>query len=223
MIKKSISFLSLAISFREMAEAYQINIGRWTTLLIIICILLYLFPIIDISVGAFNLDLLPSEPWRIITSIFLHASFPHLFYNMVAFFIFGNLVEIHYGSRFFLLIVLLSGISGNLLFGLFEPSTSSVGISGVIFGLIGVAVVLLPNSKALMPLGIISVPAKVKIAGPIMALGEFIMGFFPSDIGHQAHFGGFFAGVILAFYIKKTGIVRNRMQEEDFHLEEVEL
>ncbi len=206
-----------------MEEPIQINIGKWTILFILISMLLFIFPIIDISVGAFNLSLIFTEPWRLITSMFLHASVPHLFYNIVSLFIFGNLIEIHYGSKFFVTLSLISGIIGTLFFGILEPTTYSVGISGVIFGLIGASVILVPDAKALMPIGIISVPAKVKIAGPFIAIGEFILGFFPSTVGHHAHFGGFFGGIILGYYIKKTSKIKNKLSHEEFHLEEIDL
>jgi len=196
----------------------KFNIGRITTLFIALCILLYIFPLIDLKDGAFNFSLVFKEPWRILTSMFLHSTLPHLFYNMLSLFIFGNLIEIHCGSKNFLLVSFVSGIFGSFAFGIMNPATYSVGISGVIFGLIGSAVVLFPDTKALMPVGIISIPAKVKFAGPMIAFGELVMGFFPSHIGHHAHFGGFFVGVLLGFYLRK-----NIYPKEEFPLGEVEL
>lgn len=210
-------FFKLSVIRSFMEEPVHVNLGRWTILFILICILFYILPIIPLSFGAFNFSLVFLEPWRTITHMFLHSSFPHLFYNMLNLFVFGNLIEAHHGSKVFLAVSIVSGISGAFLFGFLNPNTYSVGISGVVFGLIGSCVVMMPNAKALLPIGGISVPAKVKIAGPIMALGELLMGFLPSTVGHHAHFGGFFAGILLAFFLSK------KHDTNKFHLHEVEI
>lgn len=107
--------------------------------------------------------------WTILTSIFMHAGLFHLFVNMFSLFFLGNqLVEKIIGRKRFLWLYLISGIvagiffiafsylspmvyRGDLLFG--TPTTSGVGASGAIFGLLGVLSMLIPNKKVYLIIG----------------------------------------------------------------------
>src|SRR5450432_3753151 len=58
---------------------------------------------------------IPMQPWTLVTYMFLHAGFGHLFFNMLSFYIFGPRLEAHLGGRSFVILYLLSGIAGGLL------------------------------------------------------------------------------------------------------------
>ena len=78
------------------------------------------------------------ELWRLVTSMFLHASFIHLAVNMLALYFLGSFAEQVFGRDRFFALYLISGISGGiafLYFGTFERP--AVGASGAIFGLLG--------------------------------------------------------------------------------------
>lgn len=111
--------------------------------------------------------------WTAITSIFLHASFAHLFFNMFSLFFLGNLVEQLIGRKRFTLFYFIAGIAGGLFFVgsaylgqwlLTNPSLmgnvneSAVGASGALFGLVGALAVLIPNKRVYL------------IAGPLIAI-----------------------------------------------------
>ena len=76
------------------------------------------------------------EYWRLITAAFLHANIIHLFVNMYALHILGTQVETFLGRWKFLLIYLISAITGSLL-SVTITNHLSVGASGAIFGLLG--------------------------------------------------------------------------------------
>jgi len=68
--------------------------------------------------------------WRLVTYMFMHAGFSHLFFNMWGLYIFGRLLERALGSRRFLTLYLVSGIIGALTWWLFNyESTYTVAFS----------------------------------------------------------------------------------------------
>jgi len=77
-----------------------------------------------------------SEPWRLVTPIFLHMNLMHIAFNMMAFYQFGMVIEILRGSWRFLLLVLLIAIPSNFAQYLWGGPYFG-GMSGVIFGLFG--------------------------------------------------------------------------------------
>ena len=77
--------------------------------------------------------------WRLVTPIFLHIGILHLAFNTYALYVFGPQIERFFGPARFLVIYLLSGISGVLLSFVLSPRPAA-GASGAIFGLIGTEV-----------------------------------------------------------------------------------
>lgn len=74
------------------------------------------------------------QPWTLVTYMFLHAGFLHLFFNMLWLYFFGPRLEAHLGGRSFVALYLLSGIAGGLLSLPFTPLARIVGASGAIMG-----------------------------------------------------------------------------------------
>lgn len=140
-----------------------------TTQLIIFNILVYIVVLILSAIYGtekiFNfLALTPalvlsgSHLWTLLTSMFVHASFFHLFANMFSLFFVGMFLEKIIGKKRFFWLYLLSGIVGGvffvawaILFG--DIAMPGVGASGAIFGLLGVLAVLVPYSKIYMIVG----------------------------------------------------------------------
>lgn len=106
--------------------------------------------------------------WTLLTSMFLHAGLLHLFVNMFSLFYLGHLVERIIGKKRFFWLYFIAGMVGGLLFivgtyfGNFiprgdflfgTPSTSAVGASGAIFGLVGLLSVLIPFKQVYFILG----------------------------------------------------------------------
>jgi uncharacterized protein len=153
--------------------------------------------------------------WTLITSMFLHANFTHLFVNMISLMFIGSFVERLVGNKRFLIFYFVAGLASGLLFvllaGFFgdnplgmrlfgSPLTYAVGASGAIFGLGGLLAVLTPKLRVLL-FFIIPMPMWFAMIGmlAILWLLSFSAGL---PIGNVAHLGGLLIGVAYGFYLK---------------------
>lgn len=59
--------------------------------------------------GAYYIDSPFFRPWQLLTHMFLHGGFPHIFFNMFALYSFGNIIEYVMGSKRFLLFYFICG------------------------------------------------------------------------------------------------------------------
>jgi membrane associated rhomboid family serine protease len=140
------------------------------------------------------------EPWRLLTSMFMHASASHLFLNMLALYFFGGVAEKGLGQKRFALIYFMSGIAGSLLYG-FTSAVPAVGASGCIFGVMGAAMFLKPGH--LIKLYIIPLP--LGFIAFLYALSQVAIAAVPletSGVAYAAHVGGIVTGAVLAFYFE---------------------
>jgi membrane associated rhomboid family serine protease len=149
--------------------------------------------------------------FTIISAMFLHGGFAHLFGNMLYLWIFGDNVEHRFGALPFLLFYLASGIAGTIAHIALGPQSiiPSLGASGAISGVLGAYLILFPRNKvhAVFLYTIVSIPA-------IAAIGIWIVFQFISGMGsiaatsqtggvaYGAHVGGFFAGAVLALILR---------------------
>jgi len=126
---------------------------------------------------------------RLISCAFLHGGIFHLLFNMYALFIIGTQVENYIGKWKFLLIYLLSAISGSLMSCIFSNSVS-VGASGAIFGLLGSLLYFGYHYR--LYLGSV---LKNQII-PLIVI-NLILGFMSSGmIDNAAHIGGLIGGYL---------------------------
>lgn len=140
------------------------------------------------------------EIWRWFTSIFLHASASHLFFNMLGLYFFGKNLEKEIKPGMWLLIYLVSGIAGNIIFGL-TSANPVVGASGCIFGLMGAAMLMKPKQTVKLfvfplPLGIVAI---------MYAIVESMLVYFSplatvDNVAHVAHVAGFAIGALIIFF-----------------------
>ncbi|MEO4054915.1 rhomboid family intramembrane serine protease [Solibacillus sp. CAU 1738] len=144
------------------------------------------------------------EWWRVITSMFLHAGFMHILFNMFSLFLFGPELEKIAGKMRFLTIYFLAGIFGGAATFAFEDAMyASVGASGAIFGIIGAFGALVYYTRHTMP-------QLRQIIVPIIVISVF-MTFVQSNINITSHLGGLVAGFILGlFYFKPKNMIRWR-------------
>jgi len=72
---------------------------------------------VDLSriLGAFYWDSVHFRPWQIITHMFMHGSFMHIFFNMFALWMFGSAIEKIWGAKKFLTYYLITGFGAFLL------------------------------------------------------------------------------------------------------------
>jgi membrane associated rhomboid family serine protease len=141
--------------------------------------------------------------WQPITYMFLHAGFGHIFFNMLALFFFGPVLEQTWGSRKTLIYYMLCGLGGGFAHILISPLLGAtgplVGASGAIVGFIAAFGLIYPNQYVNI---YFFFPMKAKYA----VLGFMILEVFsvPSadGVGHLAHLGGAVVGII---YLLVTG------------------
>lgn len=161
-----------------------------------------------IEYGA-NLDVLVKngEYYRLLTSMFLHSGLLHLFFNMYALYIIGPQVESFFGKTKYLIIYLLSGISGSLLSVAFNVNTVSVGASGAIFGLFGALLYFGYNYR-----GYLGNVIKSQIL-PVVII-NLIFGFISTGVDVAGHVGGLIGGIIVSSVLGSSdekGIDINRI------------
>ena len=86
-----------------------------------------------------------AQPWRMITSAFLHSpgTVPHILFNMYALFVFGPVLERLLGGGAFLALYLVAAFGGSVGVLLYlAPGTAVLGASGAIFGLLGALLIV---------------------------------------------------------------------------------
>ncbi|MDQ3698547.1 MAG: rhomboid family intramembrane serine protease [Gemmatimonadota bacterium] len=138
---------------------------------------------------------IPLRPWTLITYMFLHGSLTHLLFNMLALYFFGPRLEERLGSRAFLVLYFVSGMTGGLLSWVMpgNPLIPIVGASGAIFGVqLGFALYW-PRERILI-WGVVPVEARVLVL--VMTALSLFGGFGgrSDGIAHFAHLGGFLGG-----------------------------
>src|SRR5262249_42907011 len=79
------------------------------------------------------------EWWRIVTSGFLHESILHIGLNMLCLYLIGAQLEVALGRWRYLSLYITSLLAGSLLVLIISPFDATLGASGAIFGLFGVA------------------------------------------------------------------------------------
>lgn len=131
--------------------------------------------------------------WTIVTSMFAHVNFVHLFVNMFSLFFLGRVVEQIIGRKRYFWFYLIAGVAGALffiggaylgqhvlhgemLFG--SPMTGAAGASGALFGLLGLLAVLIPSQRVYL------------IVGPlVLIVAQVILGsFLPENVNNILSF-----------------------------------
>ncbi len=141
--------------------------------------------------------------WTWLTSLFLHVSASHLFFNMLGLYFFGRTLENEIDRQWFLAIYFLSGIIGNFAFML-TSSQPVVGASGCVFGVMGAAMLIKPLKR--IHLYLFPLPLSV-VALTFVIVESFIVFFRPENlpaearnVANVAHIGGAITGAVFAFF-----------------------
>lgn len=174
-----------------------------TYTIIAICVAVYLLqqtnPVVT-GEGAFSPFAGDTQPWRFLTSAFLHSPgmIMHILFNMLCLWQIGQWLEPMLGWLRFLTLYLVSAIGGSvgyLLLAMPPQSmadtnstwvTPMVGASGAVFGLFGAVVVFLRH------LG-----GSARGIWILLAINAVLPFVYPA-IAWQAHLGGFLTGLALA-------------------------
>lgn len=154
--------------------------------------------------------------YQLLTYMFMHGSWSHLFFNMFALWVFGCVVERVWGPQKFLFYYIFCGVGAGLIqelaqyiayAGIFsEPALylgQTVGASGAIYAILLAFGMIFPNERIfIFPL---PVPIKAKFFVVGYAAIELMLAFYSSGDGvaHTAHLGGMLFGYFLIRYWKK--------------------
>jgi membrane associated rhomboid family serine protease len=139
-----------------------------------------------------------SRPWTVVTAMFVHAGFWHIFANMLTLYFFGSYFSRLIGQNRFLLVYFAGGIIGNILFwALASPFSVAVGASGAVFAIAGGLVVMRPK----LPVIIFPIPIPVPLWGAV--IGGFVILSFMSGVAWQAHLGGLIVGLLAGYIFRK--------------------
>jgi membrane associated rhomboid family serine protease len=157
--------------------------------------------------------------YQLVTHMFLHLGFWHLFGNMLFLFCFGNAIDAKLGHLWFLATYLGLGIFAGIIWYILGPAPA-VGASGAIMGLTGVFLVLYPlNEVAIWDLwymrltgDLLRIPSWMFIAA-YMALDLYGAFAEHASVGYIAHVAGEAAGFGIAAALVMTGLVQSSRGE----------
>lgn len=136
----------------------------------------------------------PSQLWRLVSPMFVHIGWEHFFFNSMTLYVFGYQLEEIFGSRYFLLLYVLSGIMGNVFVLFLTPNVVAAGASTSLFGLFGAMVVLRYHSRNpyLQSLG------QRYVA---LLLINLALGLFRPEISLVGHIGGVVGGALAGVFL----------------------
>ncbi len=133
------------------------------------------------------------QPWRLLTSVFLHFGLVHLALNMWCLVAAGPTVERLFGNLGFAALYLLSGLGGSVASLWVHPVTICAGASGAIFGVLGGLLGYIAVRPRDVPPSIL----KPMRSGATAFLGyNLILGFLEPRVNVAAHLGGLAAGFV---------------------------
>jgi len=135
--------------------------------------------------------------WQLVTYLFLHADFWHLFFNMFALWMFGTELESRWGGRAFARYFFITGIGAGIFSVLASPGsgTPTIGASGAIYGVLLAYGLIFPERYVYL---YFLVPVKVKYFVIVLGVIAFLMALSDqgSTISHVAHLGGMVVGLV---------------------------
>ncbi len=181
-----------------------------TPIICIACIIMYIITCLVngdmnftvgtvIKLGAnYTPALQQGELWRLITYMFLHGSFLHIFVNLYSLYIIGSQIETFFGKWKYAIIYLISGICGGLLSAALGGNIVSVGASGAIFGLTGALLYFGYHFRTY-----IGDALRNRII-PVILI-NLAIGFVFDGIDNFCHIGGLIGGILITMALGIDG------------------
>lgn len=147
---------------------------------------------------------LEGEYWRLLTSTFLHGGLEHLIVNMLALLFIGFFLEPVIGAWRFALSYLFTGLAGSVASIWWHPDVVSVGASGAILGMYGVAIALLLTNL---------LPGQLKRTSLlcfVVYVCYSLLSGLTGNIDNAAHIGGLLSGILIGLALYpglKTNVI----------------
>ncbi len=148
------------------------------------------------------------QPWQVLTYGFMHGSFTHLLFNLLALYMFGAPLEQVWGSKRFLQYFLVCMVGAGLVqvgVGMWMLAQGSeayptVGASGGVFGLLLGYAMLFPHSRIMLLFP--PIPMKARTFVIVYGITELVMGWtgWQPGVAHFAHLGGLLFGWLMIRY-----------------------
>jgi len=145
------------------------------------------------------------RPWQLITYSFLHGSSAHLFFNMLALYMFGSDLERLFGERRYIAYYgacVIAAAIAQLAVATFSgsPPYPTLGASGGVFGLLLAFGLYFPRRTVMLLFPPIPMPAWLFVT--LYGVIELFLGVTGTQAGvaHFAHLGGMLGGYVLIRY-----------------------
>ena len=223
-----------------MTGTFLDNIPRVTRTLLIVNVMVFLGFLInrESMTAAFAL-FYPTSPYfhwyQVITHMFMHGGFWHIFFNMYTLFIFGSVIERTIGEKNFLILYFACGLGAvalhlgvqwlqvqHYMAQIAQGSqsamqayaqlkvTPTVGASGAIYGLLIAYAMLFPQARLTLIFPPVTLSAKAwVITFAVIELFTGVTG-MAAGVAHFAHLGGMLIGFLLIWWWRKQGTLFNR-------------
>lgn len=136
---------------------------------------------------------LDGQPWRLLSSCFLHIGIIHLLFNMYALTQIGFVIESVLGSRRFIVVYIMAGLLGSVVSLWWHDVVLGAGASGAIFGLYGVFFALLTTDW------LEAETRRSLLRSVLVFMGYNLLFGLQSGIDNAAHIGGLIAGVLFGY------------------------
>lgn len=164
------------------------------------------------------------KPWQILTHMFMHGGFWHIFFNMYSLLMFGSILERSLGPKKYLIFYFVTGLGAVALHtgvewlqarvfianGIAQAYqqllvTPTLGASGAIYGLLIGFAMLYPQARLTLIFPPIPMTAKWLVI--IFAAIELFSGIngIQDGVAHFAHLGGMLFGWLLIRWWRKQG------------------
>ena len=181
--------------------------------------------------------------YQLVTYLFMHGSFMHLFFNMFAVWMFGTVMERVWGPKRFLIYYLVCGIgagiiqegvqyinyanenlaaydfvmtsSGRITTGAYLNLWTTVGASGAVYAILLAFGMTFPNERMFIIPFPFPIKAKWLIGGYIVIEVWSALNTPGDGIAHMAHLGGMLFGFLLIRYWRKHPNIEQRFNGQN--------